>query len=134
MAGIRDLEVINISVIVKVVGGKEIVQDKCTKGKKWDERIPQVTYLKRNNNKELAKETKNHQFPRTSAPRLDESPAWTGTWESSEETRRRRGEEQRTPGVESLVLSLPLTEKLQRHTGHCFAMRCLQVHSDRCSS
>lgn len=91
-----------------------------------------MTYLKKKK-KELAK-NKNHQFPRTSAPSPDESPAWTGTWESSEETRRRRGEEQRTPGVESLVLSLRLTEKLGRHTGHCFAMCCLEVHSDRCSN
>lgn len=40
----RDLEVINTSVIVKVVDGKDIVQEKYTMWKKRDVGTPQVTY------------------------------------------------------------------------------------------
>lgn len=72
---------------------------------------PTSDLLKRKN-KELTKEIKNHQFSRPSPPRTDEYPAWTETWESSEEKRQSKREEQRTPGMKSLALSLPLTEKL----------------------
>ena len=107
----RDLEVINTSVIVKVVDGKDIVQEKYTMWKKKGCGNPTSDLLKRKN-KELTKEIKNHQFSRPSPPRTDEYPAWTETWESSEEKTQSERQEQRTPGMESLALSLPLTEKL----------------------
>lgn len=62
LAGDRNLEVTIVSIIVKIVGMNKTVQREYTSN-----------LFKRKEDKELVKETKNHQFSRAS-PRPDEYP------------------------------------------------------------